>query len=531
MLLGRFGASPSPLREGYSGPATAYPRRGLSLSRTPTQGRVSVSRTTDKRTRSPADSATHGKRRALSGQRRPAAPPRLSCGEEDPLAATVPPGRRSRTLLLQEGFDREVAQMNLMRCDSPWSPTGGAGRVLEESTLQAHAAEILFPKESTRMAVASGSVLRHVESPPPLDFMNPMMPVGIMPVGPAARPRTAVGGRSCRSAPRTLPQVADRVLDAPYICADPIMSLIDMSRSCSLMAVALRDAVYTWNGETGESAFFFSSGDNDNLITSVAWREQGPVCAAATSAGGDVQIWDAGRQRRLRVMGGHTERVCALAWSGNVLTSGGRDGKVIHHDVRVKRHKVAELKGHDGEVSAMQYSPDACTLATGGVDGKVLIWDAAPGVVRHKQVVEAHTTANSPVTALGWVPGERHSIVTGGPENSHLRLWGTVSGQLLGSTEVATPVSKVLWADGGELLSAHMQSGNLTLWRLQRGSHRLSKLSSVKAHSDSVTHVVLDGDREAVISCSPDETIRFWKVFDNTRRRRDRSSGTHMLLR
>lgn len=54
----------------------------------------------------------------------------------------------------------------------------------------------------------------------------------------------------------------------------------------------------------------------------------------------------------MRVMGGHNARVPSLSWNGHVLSSGCRDGSIHHHDVRVAKHKVMELMGHNAEVSS-----------------------------------------------------------------------------------------------------------------------------------------------------------------------------------
>lgn len=66
---------------------------------------------------------------------------------------------------------------------------------------------------------------------------------------------------------------------------------------------------------------------------------------------GDIQIWDVAAQKRIRTMTGHTQRVGVLAWSDHTLTSGSRDRKIYHRDVRTQDMYQQTLIGHSGEVT------------------------------------------------------------------------------------------------------------------------------------------------------------------------------------
>lgn len=49
-------------------------------------------------------------------------------------------------------------------------------------------------------------------------------------------------------------------------------------------------------------------------------------------------------------MDGHTGRVGSLAWNLYVVSSGARDGNIVHHDVRQRDHAVATISAHTQEV-------------------------------------------------------------------------------------------------------------------------------------------------------------------------------------
>src|SRR5262249_59197264 len=99
----------------------------------------------------------------------------------------------------------------------------------------------------------------------------------------------------------------------------------------------------------------------------------------------------------------HKDWVCAVAFSrdGKYLASaGGNEFKPARNDFKttgeVKLWDVAaraerSLKGHTNKVFAAAFAPDSQTLATGGADGTVRLWDVASGTER--TVLKGHSDA------------------------------------------------------------------------------------------------------------------------------------------
>jgi cell division cycle protein 20 (cofactor of APC complex) len=197
-------------------------------------------------------------------------------------------------------------------------------------------------------------------------------------------------------AKRRIPLVAEKILDAPGLADDYYLNLLDWS-SKNLLAVGLEDTVYIWNGDTG-SVQEFCRTKTDDSIASLKWASDGSYIAIGT-AQGDSQIWDVDTNAKIRSMKGHTSRVGVLSWDQHILSSGARDGSIWNHDVRIAKHKVAELLGHTAEVCGLQWRPDGNMLASGGNDNLVQIWDARSSIPRTTKT--AHTAA---VKALAWCP-------------------------------------------------------------------------------------------------------------------------------
>ena len=73
---------------------------------------------------------------------------------------------------------------------------------------------------------------------------------------------------------------------------------------------------------------------------------QGNLVAVGTHRG-YVQVWDVAASKRVNVLEGHSARVGALAWNGDMLSSGSRDRLILQRDVRtppvnIERRLVSE---------------------------------------------------------------------------------------------------------------------------------------------------------------------------------------------
>lgn len=189
--------------------------------------------------------------------------------------------------------------------------------------------------------------------------------------------------RPCRPnkalAKRRIPLVPEKILDAPGLADDYYLNLLDWSCH-NVLAVGLEDTVYIWNGDTGNVSEFCKT-KSDDSIASLRWASDGSYLAVGTALG-DSQIWDVDTSSKLRSMKGHVSRVGVLSWDQHILSSGSRDGSIWNHDVRIAKHKIAELNGHTSEVCGLQWRPDGAMLASGGNDNLVQIWDARSSIPR-----------------------------------------------------------------------------------------------------------------------------------------------------
>ena len=82
------------------------------------------------------------------------------------------------------------------------------------------------------------------------------------------------------------------------------------------------------------------------------WIKEGNYMAVGTSSG-EVQLWDEEYYKRTLVLPGHDARVASVAWNEYILSSWGRSGDIVHHDVRIAQHQVAKSLGNTRSTHSM----------------------------------------------------------------------------------------------------------------------------------------------------------------------------------
>jgi len=308
---------------------------------------------------------------------------------------------------------------------------------------------------------------------------------------------------------RYIPQAPEKILDAPELMDDYYLNLLDWS-STNILAVALGQTVYLWNASTGNIEELCTTPGEDDYVTSVAWVQEGNYIGVGTNHN-EVQIWDVGAMRQLRNMKGHRGRVSSLAWNKHTLSSGSRDSSIINHDVRVAQHVTARLEGaHQQEVCGLKWSTDGKSLASGGNDNLLNVWDVTSQTGSAPRHQMAHHQAA--VKAIAWCPHQANLLASGGgTADRKICFWNTSTGALLNEIDTNSQVCSLLWSKHEkELLSSHGFTQNqLTLWKYPS----MVKVSELTGHQSRVLHLACSPDGNTVVSGAADETLRFWKVF------------------
>ncbi|XP_041483134.1 cell division cycle protein 20 homolog [Lytechinus variegatus] len=321
---------------------------------------------------------------------------------------------------------------------------------------------------------------------------------------------------------RFIPQTAERILDAPELHDDFYLNLMSWS-SKNILSIALGNAVYLWNANSGEIDHLFQLESPGDYISSVQWL-QDTDCLAVGNSMGQVLLWDVSKPKCLRCMAGHPARVGSLAWNSYILSSGGRAGNIHHHDVRIADHLVASIEGHTQEVCGMAWSPDFKYIATGGNDNVLNIWDSTRALAGSEPLysLAQHQAA---VKAISWCPWQPNVLGSGGgTADRTIRFWNAQSGLCMKTTDAKSQVSGILWSrEHKELITGHGFAQNqLTIWKYVT----MERICDLKGHTSRVLAMCLSPDGTTVVSAGADETLRFWNCFAHLKKTKKPSTSS-----
>jgi WD40 repeat protein len=219
---------------------------------------------------------------------------------------------------------------------------------------------------------------------------------------------------------------------------------------------------------------------------------------------------------QIALQAGHYGNVAAAAFSpdGRTIATGGDDWNVKLWDSitgEVKR----TLIGHTASVTRVLFSPNGKILASGGYDSSLRLWDTTTWVA---QVTLADPERNV-VTALAFSPDQKllaSGVGSGGEFRGKIRLWDLHKKALkLTIDEGSEGITGVIFSSDSKAVVSSSKDGKLKLWNANTGA--LEK--QIEAHTNEVTSLAISRDRKAIASASLDGSIKLWDASTVTLKR------------
>ena len=234
---------------------------------------------------------------------------------------------------------------------------------------------------------------------------------------------------------------------------------------------------------------------------------------------GAVELLDGVTNKALRTLDGIEGKASAMAFSKDSVSlfvaAGDAGVSGVAYQFIVADGKLArKFVGHADALYALALSPDGKTMATGGYDQKIKLWDLTTG--KEKTTLKGH---NGSINGLAFRPDGK--VLASASADRTIKLWDAVKASRLDtfSQPLKEQMAVAFSADGKTLVAGGADS-RIRQWEISDKSNEGSNpiLETKFAHEGSVLRLVMSPDGKSLVSTSSDRTIKLWDPAHVTQR-------------
>ena len=267
-----------------------------------------------------------------------------------------------------------------------------------------------------------------------------------------------------------------------------------------------------WDAETGRHLKTFKETNYD--AWPLVFSLDGKTLAYAD--GLDIRLQDAGTGEEKMRLTGHTWGMHSMVLSpdGNILASGSEDTTIRLWDMHTGEHKRT-LNGHKHRVYSVAFSPDGKTLASGSDDNTIRLWNVDTGeteriLTGHAGEFEGVDNGHSSVEGVKSVAfsPDGKTLASGGGDNV-IHLWDIGTGKremtLVGHTHW---VFSLAFSPDGKTLASGSVDSDIRLWDPHTGEEK----KTLTGHGNWVRSIAFSPDGKTLVSGSDDGSVLLWKI-------------------
>lgn len=255
--------------------------------------------------------------------------------------------------------------------------------------------------------------------------------------------------------------------------------------------------VYLWEAKTGKKLKVYA---HSETVNQVDYNSSNNHFVAASA--NRLIIFEASTGKPYKLLKGHESEITSIDFSpvNNNVASGDKDKKVMLSDGD-NGSIINNCLGHSKTITKVSYNADGTLLASASEDNTVRLWDAASGVL--KNTIE---TDMNGIYEIAFSADGKYLAIGGG--NGTIALYDPQTAQkLINFNHLSSKINALAFSPDVQYLAAAGDDNNIVLWDL---NSRQIKNEKNGIHTKAITDIVFSDKGDVFVSVDRAGKLNIW---------------------